>query len=87
MLAFVQCLLPPTSQVFVHVALNARDSSDFQERFQYPKRVICLSSDHVECTSSRSSKRLIAAIANMQQCPRTKKSRLQRQERATVLVF
>jgi hypothetical protein len=90
MLAFVQCLLPPTSQVFVHVALNARDSSDFPSFWspvQYPKRVICLSSDHVEYTSSRSSKRLIAAIANMQQCPRTKKSRLQRQERATVLVF
>jgi hypothetical protein len=33
MLAFVQCLLPPTSQVFVHVAQNARDSSDVPRAF------------------------------------------------------
>jgi hypothetical protein len=33
MLAFVQCLLPPTSQVFVHVAQNACDSSDVPRAF------------------------------------------------------
>ena len=61
-----------------------------QERFwnlvQYPKRVVCLSSDHVECTSSRSSK------VDRSYCPmcsnvRGQKGRLQRRERATVLVF
>lgn len=62
-----------------------------QERFwnlvQYPKRVVCLSSDHVECTSSRSSKRLIAATVQCAAIFVNKKSRLQRRERATVLVF
>jgi hypothetical protein len=63
MLALVQCLLPPTSQVFVHAATSewflSREGM-FQEGFwnlmQYPKRVVCLSSDHVEC------KRFITAI-------------------------
>ena len=61
----------------------------FQGRFwnlvQYPKRVICLSSDHVECTSGRSSKRLVAAIVQILSNVREQKSRLARTRRSACI--